>query len=226
VQKQETDFHEFQTKPERRFIRMKYLSKINRGAILTAVVILGVIGYLITNAILQNNEKPRIKQICDTYIQTEVKYNMLPAAYRIDKPAMSASALTDFLAEMKKNITAFYPDKEQYYQFVVMSLTNDLTSQSKGTGVVYKYEKSIKKYDDMVFDGDIVTVNMTCNTTIEARDLSKTGATVKENLVQEIMDTVILQKIDGQWKVVYATINRPISANGYPDKMGNPGMYK
>lgn len=199
---------------------MKYLSKINRGAILTAVVVLTVICYLVTTGIIQNNEKPRIKQVCETYLQQEVAYNLLPAAYRVDKPDMPMTVLNDYLAEMKKNIIAFYPSNEQYYKFVIDTRTADLTSQAKGTGIVYQYEKTITKYKDIIFNGNTVNVAFTTSTTMEAKDLYGTGSTIKEKITAEVDDNIILQKIDGVWKVVYATINRPTN-NGYPGKMQN-----
>lgn len=204
---------------------MNYLSKINRGAILTAMVVLGVVCYLVTTGIIQNNEKPRIKQVCESYLQQEVAYNLLPAAYRLDKPDMPVSVLNDYLAEMKKNIIAFYPTEEQYYKFVIDNRTADLTSQAKGTGIVYQYEKTITKYKDMIFNGDSVNVTFTTSTTIEAKDLYGTGSTIKEKITSDVDDNIILQKIDGVWKVVYATINRPTN-NGYPGKMENVVVAK
>ena len=198
---------------------MKYLSKINRGAILTAVVVLAVICYLVTTAILQNNEKPRIKQICETYLVQEVAYNMLPTTYRVDKPDMPVTVLNDYLAEMKKNIIAFYPTNEQYYKFVIDTRTADLTNQAKGNGIVFQYTKTITKYNEMIFNGDMVNVTFTTSTTLEAKDLYGSGSTIKEKITSDVDDNIILQKIGGSWKVVYATINRPAS-NDYIDKMG------
>ncbi len=192
---------------------MRTLSKINRGAILTAGVLLVVISYLITNAMLQNSEKPVIRQICEAYVQKEISYNMLPTEYRTDKPAMSAVALEKYLTMMKADIIAFYPSNEQFYRFVIQNITGDLTNQSKGSGVVFSYTKTIIRYDEMLFDGDTVDVRFTCNTVMEAQ-AQGIGSTVKEKTSSETQDNVILQKIDGQWKVVYASINRPMSDNG------------
>jgi len=187
---------------------MRYLSKINRGAILTAGVILIVIGYLITTAIIQNNEKPMIRQVCETYLKQEVAFNMLPLEYRKEKPDMGDTALKSYLAEMKKSITAFYPDNEQYYKYIIETLTSDLTNQAKGIDVVYQYEKTILKFKEISFEGDTANVTITCSSTIEAKNTA-TGSSIKNKTTAETSDSIILQKINGQWKVVYSSINRP-----------------
>jgi len=198
---------------------MKYFSKINRGAILTALIIIAVICYLITNSVMQNREKPEIKQICETYLQKEISYNMLPLEYRVDKPAMIETVLNDYLALMKKDIIEFYPQNEQYYKFVIQTLTNDLTNQAKGTRVVFQYEKKIIRYDSILFDKDTVNVQFTSSTTMEAKDINNIGSTAKDKITQETQDNIILQKIGGKWKVIFASISRPMS-NNYPGKVG------
>lgn len=194
---------------------MKFLSKINRGAILTAGIVLAVILYLIVNAIIQNAQKPAIRQVCEAYLQQEVSYNMLPVEYRKDKPEMNDSALEEYLNEMKADITSYYPDNEQYFQYIIQNLTDTLTIQAEGKGIVYAYEKTILTYDKMIFDKDTVEVSFTSDTTMEQADPYGTGSSVKEKLTAEVADTIILQKIDGQWKVIYASINPPYS-EAYP----------
>ncbi len=200
---------------------MKYLSKINRGAILTSIIILGVIIYLVTNSVNQNNEKPRIKQICETYLETQVTYSMLPVKYRVDKPEIPESEFKAYLAEMKKNIIAFYPDKEQYYKFILDNLTGDLTGQRTGNSILFQYTKEIIKFDEFVFDGNSVDVRFTSKTTIETKSVNPAKAGQKEKLTQELQDNIILEKIDGQWKIVYANITRPQGDN-FPIKEGYP----
>lgn len=195
---------------------MNYLSKINRGAILTTLVILGIASYLIATAAVQNKEKPVIKQICEAYIQEEVSYNMLPDSYRKDDPDMNASALDDYIAEMEKDIIAYYPDNEQYYKYLIASRTADLTAQANGNGVVFQYTKTILRYDSITFDGDTAEVGMTCSTTIETKSSGMSGSSLNDKFTEDMTDNIILQKIDGKWKVLYASINRP-----YGNQYGN-----
>ena len=132
---------------------------------------------------------------------------------------MPAAALDNYLAAMKTDIIAFYPADEQYYKFVIQSLTSDLTNQSKGTGVVFSYTKTILRYDEMIFEGDTVEVCFTSNSAMEAQTQAGIGSSFKDKVTAEMQDNIILQKINGQWKVVYATINRPVG-NNFPGKTG------
>lgn len=205
---------------------MKILSRINRGAILTTGVILLVIGYLIVHSALQNMEKPEIKKICEAYVQKELSYNMLPVEYRKDKPVIPKEALEKYLTSMKTDIIAFYPSNEQYYKFIIQSITTDLTNQAKGAGVVFSYTKSIIRYDDLIFDGDTVDVRFTSNSTMEVQSQAGIGSSIKDKFTEEIQDNIILQKIDGKWKVVYSAITRP-TGNNFPGKDGPiPGVGK
>lgn len=192
---------------------MKILSKINRGAILTSVIILGVIIYLVTLTIMQNNELPRIKQICDTYLQTHVKYSMLPAKYRVAEPNVTTNELSDYLKEMEKNIKAFYPANEQYSKFAIDNFKVNINNQSAGNDIIYIYTKDILTYDDIVFDKNTVDVKFTSKTTTESKSTIQGDSSPKTKLTQDTSDNIILQKIDNEWKVIYSSINRPNSGN-------------
>ncbi|MHB1485604.1 MAG: hypothetical protein ACYCYI_13230 [Saccharofermentanales bacterium] len=185
---------------------MKYLSKINRGAILTAAVILAVITYLVMTSAIQKKEIPEIKKICEDYIQTEVKYNMLPALYRKDDPRMPKAELDTFLAKMKTDITAYYPPDERYFKYAIEKIANDLTSQSEGRSVVFQYTKTIAEYKDIIFDKNTVDVTILTNTTVEAKGLA--GNLDTDKITQEVSDNIILQKTGGEWKVIYANLYR------------------
>jgi len=197
---------------------MKYLSKINRGAIFTTIVLMIVIGYLITTSIIQQKDIPEIKKICESYIQTDSKFNMLPEQYRVDNPNILKNDLNAYLAKMRMEIIAFYPPDEQYYKYAVEKLANDLTAQSKGVNVVFQYTKTVAEYTTIVFDGNTVDVSMLTNVTIEAKGLIAPGSLDEGVFTQQTQENIILQKTRGVWKVIYANLNRPSSNDGRPVK--------
>jgi hypothetical protein len=128
---------------------------------------------------------------------------------------MSDSVFEGYIKAMKEDIIAYYPENEQYYRYLLQNLTANLTDQADGRNIVYAYEKTILTYDKMIFDGDTVEVSFTSDTTIEQVDPYGNGSSVKEKLTAEVTDTIMLQKINGEWKVIYASINRPFS-EAYP----------
>ncbi|MHB8963068.1 MAG: hypothetical protein ACYC5K_07915, partial [Saccharofermentanales bacterium] len=146
---------------------MKWLSKINRGAILTAVVILCVIVYLVALSIINSAQIPAIEQLCGEYLADEVRYSMLPEGQRKDVPDMTDAQLEEFLKEMSDAISSYYPEGEEYSRFAVKSKTADLIAQSAGQGIIYSYSKTIKDFTRYIFDKNTVTVSFTSDTSIE-----------------------------------------------------------
>ena len=52
---------------------MKFLKKINKGLVLTILVLLGLIIYLINVEVTRNKVKPEIEKICKEYIDEYLK---------------------------------------------------------------------------------------------------------------------------------------------------------
>jgi hypothetical protein len=188
---------------------MMNLKKWNRGAILSALVLLGVIVYLTVTGAMQNAEKPAIKAVCENYAQTEVGYKMLPEKYRTVTPTIPKADFDVYLADMEKDIKAFFPSDPESVKFTLDTLTASLTAQSKGTDVVLRFTKKIAKYTDILFEKDTVTVNFNSDNVYES-----TGS-AGGLLTGETQDTLILQKIGGFWKVVYSNLSVPYG-NMYP----------
>lgn len=57
---------------------MKLLKKINKGVVLTVIVLLVLIIYIVTLEIKRNSEKPNIEEACKDYIELINKYAVLP----------------------------------------------------------------------------------------------------------------------------------------------------
>lgn len=57
---------------------MKLLKKINKGLVLTVIVLVALIIYIVTVEISRNNEKPNIETACKNYIETINKYSVYP----------------------------------------------------------------------------------------------------------------------------------------------------
>ena len=57
---------------------MKFLKKINKGLVLTILVLLGLIIYLINVEVTRNKEKPEIEKICKEYIDIIDEYLKMP----------------------------------------------------------------------------------------------------------------------------------------------------
>lgn len=199
---------------------MKWFSKINRGVILTVIVITGVVIYLVSLSISQSRSIPELKKLTEEYIQLDVKYAMLPEEYRNETPDITKDELDSFIQEMEEKLSVFYPDEEQYSEFAVKNIAAELTKQSKGQGVILSYEKEIVEFSNFVFKEDTVTVSVLTDTSIETTaqddmapyERGKMADTGK--IRYETDDILIFMRYKGEWKLIHAQIS---------DVSGNPG---
>lgn len=172
---------------------MNLLKKFNRGVLLLFVLLIGAAVYLIVSGIIQSNDKKEIVAICQDYIQTELKYSVMPED--VENEA--------FLEEMESDIKSFYIDNEDSYQPKLTELTLNLMYMTMGQTIVTQYDKQVIKFTDITFNGDKVTLTANCLTTYNG----------EQNTTE---DELALQKVDGKWKITYAKlITVPETTNSY-----------
>lgn len=197
---------------------MKFFSKINRGLILTSLVLVAVVIYLVTQSISQGEVKPIIKDVCEKYISTAVSYKELPEKYKKENPEIPKADLDKYIEEMTKDLKVFYTDNEKTYKYAIDKSKDDLERQANGLGTVFNYEKSIVEYKDFVFDGNTVTVTILTNAVIDGPNIFEPGMP-RENFAAQTTDTITLQKVDEEWKIIYADLQEPM-------KTQNGMMYR
>jgi hypothetical protein len=191
---------------------MRARKKFNRGVIITVIVVFCVGIYLIGLDITQNAEKPAVQKVVESYINTYVNYNMLPEKYRIATPNIPQAEMDSYIAKMGSDIKSYFAVNDNSYKFMTDMLKSDLESQTTETTVVYSYTKTISKYTGFNFDKSTVTVTVETNSSYDGPDKSNSNSgRLKLNAVTT--DTVVLKKVDGEWKVVYSNINRPSQSN-------------
>ncbi len=191
---------------------MKWFKKLNRGAILTGLLLLGVVVYLVALSAGQRAQLPAVKQVVADYVQAELDWQMLPPAYRTDSPDMPAQELAAFIQRQAAVIRSHYIDNDAIVKPRVRLMTEGLQAQAAGRDVVFDYRKTITGFEDVVFDGSQVTVSFRSLTTLD-------GAGMAGGITEETSDQVILLKTGDRWRVVYAALNKPYNAQQdlYPD---------
>ena len=197
---------------------MKVLAKINRGVILTVVVLLGVAAYLIGLEVMHSSARKEIGALCEEYIQAELRYHMLPEEYRGATPGMTEAELDGYIAQMKEDLTPYYVDNEQTYRYLFNSLEESLRNQAQGYDVTYELTKDIMK-TEITFDGDKASVDLFCYTTMKgtaayAPDVAASTTTRDSSASGETLDTLYLQRVDGEWKLTYSNLTVPYAQFG------------
>ncbi len=188
--------------------------KINRGLILTFAVVLGVAVYLVGLEAVRSKDKEEIKKVCEAYLQMEVAYHMLPEEYRKEQPDIAGPALDEYIRKMQEEITSYYVDNEQCYRYLLERLEENLRAQAEGKGVIYQFEKNIRRYESLSFNGNTVKVTFTSFSTLDG---PPGGPGSEENRMEsqgDTIDEITLQKVDGKWKVVFSNLSYPYGNGG------------
>ena len=109
---------------------MKILKKINRGLILTVIVVIGVAVYLGCLGSAQAADREEIISICEDYIKAETGYSMLPEKYRKENPEIPEQELDAYINEAKTELKKFYVDNENTYKYLLERIESSLKSRS------------------------------------------------------------------------------------------------
>lgn len=197
---------------------MNLLKKLNRGAVLLAAVIVAVIIYLIIHAAVNLAQTEQVKAACAEYVAAEVRYSLLPEAYRSDTPGMPAGEQDKYIQEMIAHIEPLLTDDSFASGLTIDRLENSLRSQMSGLNVIYEYEKSNFRYQSVSFRQDIVTVVVITQTVFDgpAGYFADGIPVTRQRQVVNATDTIVLQKVDGIWKIFYASLSNPAAdSKGY-----------
>ncbi|MCL2088355.1 MAG: hypothetical protein FWH14_02615 [Oscillospiraceae bacterium] len=179
---------------------MRTVGRINRGVVLTAAIFLVLVIYLIALGLMRNAEKPAISAIAEEYIHTETEYTMLPEDQRMITPRISQRNLAQYGNDMIRDISSYFISKKANYEFNVNFLRESHLEQAKGINVITESEKEILRFNSFVFDKDTVTVDVLTKYT-------RTTTTQNEPPIGNTVDRLMLQKVDGKWKLIYANIS-------------------
>jgi len=195
----------------RRNIEMKFLKKINRGLIVTVLILIVLIVYLVVQSISHDSAEPVIKDICEKYISTVTSYKILPEEYMSDNSEMQQADLEKYIQNMTSDIKSFYADNEQNYSYLIKSCKESLENQAKGKEVIYNYKKDIVSFEKIIFNRNTVTVTIRKNNTYNGTD--DAVGSIRESISGQTTDTITLQKINGEWKIIYADLQQPDNVN-------------
>jgi len=185
----------------------KFLRKLNRGAIVTAVVLLAVAVYLAALNIVQQKDQEDIKTTCEAFLLADADWRVLPVDYENGKTRLPEDQLNQFLADMKSDKAKYYVANQAALDNDLIYLNESLTSQNEGmTALTTSFENRILTFSSISFDGDSVYVTVDTQVAIESLNFAA-GETAPVRQSVSSSDSITLQKEDGIWKIVYAYIN-------------------
>ena len=190
---------------------MKLLKKINKGFILTVIVLILLSIYLINQEKAKETDKKEISQKCEQYIDFTNKYAALPEDMQVLKQEISNTELEKYKNEIKQELKKQMIENEQAVDLQYQILTSILENNIKKDSIVTQISRRMIDKPQYVFDGDQVQVTFQSRISIEEKYLENDNDTEEDAKTRNTTymtqnDQINLQKVDGEWKIVYSNL--------------------
>lgn len=203
---------------------MKIWKKINKGLILTIIVLLALIIYLNGVEKQRNADKKDIEKACENFIALTDKYLVLPEEMQELTGTELENKEEEYSKEMKNKLEKIMISNEEAVKMQYIALVKALESGYNTIDRRTNFERKIIKISSYEFDGNQVTVDFTSNVKNTTKNIVLENQEENNDSFNTYNDEIILKKIDGQWKVVYSSLQYEINSGiTYVDD--SMGMY-
>lgn len=205
---------------------MKFLRKINKGLVLTIIILVVLVIYLINVEAKRNTEKPHIEEAIRSYVELIDRYAVMPEQYQklysndiskekieeINKQFEEAVAENVSKFEVELNRVMIENEKAKEMQKKVLEdllIENNDPMQS----VTIKFDREITKINKYAFDDNQVTITFDSKIQTEVKYLDGEKELTKKNTKDAKKESMTLVYEDGIWKVVYADLSIILTNN-------------
>lgn len=203
-------------KAEESATKMKILKKINKGLILTIIVLLTLTIYLVGVEKQRKADKQDIEKACNNFIEFVSKYSVLPEEMQELSEQISESKKEEYTKQIKTELEKIMISNEEAVKLQHQAIKTSLDEGYKPTEITSKIDRKITKISSYEFDGNQVTVTFNSKMETTKKYLNDQNEEQEnKNVFESSDDEIILQKVDGIWKIVYSNLQ----SNNYD------GMY-
>lgn len=194
---------------------MKVLKKINKGLILTIIVLAALLIYISGVEKQRNADKPDIRKACEEFIALTDKYVVLPED--MQKSEVSEEKVNEYVNQMKNDVEKVMISNTEAVKIQEQVIENNLRDSYNALDVRSKMSRKIKKINGYEFDGNQVTVKLNNQVEIVTKVFDEIDSTKETETFDASSDEIILQKVDGKWKIVYSNLQFDGSNRYYSD---------
>ena len=196
---------------------MKFLKKINKGLLLTIIVVAILIIYLTNLEKQRESDKTDIKNACEEFIALTDEYVVLPEEMRTYTGEISKENEEKIGAQLKEALKKQMVDNDKAIDIQYEYLTDKLQSGYKTENEIkIKNKRTITKISSYEFDGSQVTVSLKTSTEVTYKYKEVTGEEKeRKNTLTNPSDEIVLKKVDGKWKIVYSYLQFDVGNNFY-----------
>ena len=198
---------------------MKFLKKINKGLILTVIVLVVLILYFNNLEKQRDKDKPDIKKACEDFIELTDKYSVLPVELQTLQDNIPEEKVDDYIKQMKKDLADVMIDNQESINIQQKILEENLKYGYNVLEVRTNLSRKIQNVSSYQFENNQVTVSLKDNVEETIKTSDGLEEYDKNNEFEASEDEIVLQKVDGKWKIVYANLQFDDNARYYYDEM-------
>lgn len=199
---------------------MKIWKKINKGFLLTLIVLLALIIYLVGVEEQRKEDKTNIQKATEEFIEFTDKYTVLPEEMQTLTEKISKEKVEKYETEMKTKLEDLMISNEEAVKIQNQILVSNLENGYSQGEIKSKQERKITKITSYEFDGDQVTVTFNSKLETNTKYLNEENEEQERKKSLDIIgEEVVLQKVDGEWKIVYSNLRYENYSNYYEDTM-------
>ncbi len=204
---------------------MKVLKKINKGLILTILVLIVLVIYFSNLEKQRASDKTDIKKVCESFIELTDKYSVLPEELQTLKGEVPEDKVKEYTNQMKKDLTEIMIDNQESVNIQQKILEESLRNGYSEGQVRTNWSRKIQKVSSYQFEKNQVTVSLKDNIEETIKTSDGIEEYNKNNEFEASKDEIVLQKVNGKWKVVYANLLFDDNTSYYYDGMEKTIVY-
>lgn len=204
---------------------MKVLKKINKGLILTILVLIVLVIYFSNLEKQRASDKTDIKKACESFIELTDKYSVLPEELQTLKGEVPEDKVKEYTNQMKKDLTEIMIDNQESVNIQQKILEESLRNGYSEGQVRTNWSRKIQKVSSYQFEKNQVTVSLKDNIEETIKTSDGIEEYNKNNEFEASKDEIVLQKVNGKWKVVYANLLFDDNTSYYYDGMERTIVY-
>lgn len=183
------------------------MKKINKGFILTLIVLVALTLYILKVEMQRNADKEEIQKVYEEFIDFTDKYSVLPENLQTLSESKNESEIEEYKKQMKADLKNLMIDNEEAVNLQYDKLESVLTSGYNKLEVRTSQERRINKITTYRFNGNKVDVKFEGTVERKVKFYNGTEEQTETKSFDTVYDEIVLQKVDGEWKVKYANLH-------------------
>lgn len=188
---------------------MRVFKKLNRGMLLTVIVLLILTAYLVMLEIGRSSQKSEIRDICTEVLEVMSEKIVLPENARLFSEHYDEAVYNSWVQEVQDQMVKYQAETTTLPACIATAFRTQAEA-----GTYFTAYKNTSALDfECIFTNDMVTATFTTLLTYETDSSlpEMAGGTSRERVSQRF----ILQKEQNTWKVVLFDVVVPIYNMGY-----------